>query len=157
MSTGNPAIWDFLRTILLLSVIAVSVREIKSVTDWTFTKCELFDQYPSEENMQDWVWCINSTTVYTLKNSDKKTALCCTEEVSDEEFFSNLASLYLPLILAIADFPVGSLLMMISCIFVKMNTGIDKEANKNKPLDAAAQGHEAEQGIRLRPVVALQA
>ena len=89
----------------------------------------------SEATMKDYVWCINSTTAFTLKNSVPKTALCCTEDTSEREKTIHYMSLTIPIVLAVADFPLDNL-KDIDRWFQKSKYD-DKEANKNKPLDAA--------------------
>jgi hypothetical protein len=120
------------REILLVIVIGISIYQFTQVKDLTVTECELFDQFPTEETMKEYVWCINSTTAYTLKNSVPKTALCCTEDTSEKEANIYYMSLAIPIILAVADFPLDNLRR-----FLKRND--DKEANKNKPIDAAIE------------------
>jgi hypothetical protein len=114
----------------MLIVMAISCVQLIDITDWTATSCELLDEYPSEENMEKWVWCINSTIAnFTLKNSVPKTALCCTEDTSSSAVVTTILSVIIPIILATVELDSLSDSIRIA----------DKETNKNKALDAAAQ------------------
>ncbi len=122
-----PIISDLWRSILMVIVVGISIVNFSEAPDWTATSCELLDRYPSEENMKKWVWCINSTTIYTLKNSDRKTALCCTEDTSSSAIVTTVLSVIIPIILASVELDKALEAMRIA----------DKETNKNKALDAA--------------------
>ena len=125
-----PCISDQWRYNLMLIVMAISCVQLIDITDWTATSCELLDEYPSEENMEKWVWCINSTIAnFTLKNSVPKTALCCTEDTSSSAVVTTILSVIIPIILATVELDSLSDSIRIA----------DKETNKNKALDAAAQ------------------
>jgi hypothetical protein len=125
------------RQLLLIAVIGISWYQLEQHKDFTVTECELFDQLPTEETMKEYVWCINSTTAYTLKNSVPKTALCCTEDTSEKEATIYYMSLTIPIILAVADFPTDFEYLQ-ECIRRFQTRNDDKEANKNKPIDAAS-------------------
>lgn len=122
-----PKISDEMRYWLMLIVFALSLVQLIDIPDWTATSCELLDQYPSEEAMEKWVWCINSTTIYTLKNSVPKTALCCTEDTSSSAVVTTLMSVFIPIILASVELDNAEEAIRIA-----------KETNKNKALVAVA-------------------
>ena len=130
-----PTISDETRYWLMIIVFALSAVQFIDAPDWTATSCELLDDYPSEEAMEKWVWCINSTIAnYTLKNSHPKTALCCTEDTSSSEVVKTLLSFFIPMILASVE------LSNAEESSKNKKRALDAAAtNKNKALDAAAQ------------------
>ncbi len=126
-----------IRQALLAAVVCISIYQLSQLKDLTVTECELFDQFPTEETMKKYVWCINSTTPYTLKNSVPKTALCCDEDTSEKEANIYYMSLWIPILLAVADFPTDFEYLQV-CIRRIQTRNDDKEANKNTPIDAAS-------------------
>ena len=130
-----PTISDETRYWLMIIVFALSAVQFIDAPDWTATSCELLDDYPSEEAMEKWVWCINSTIAnYTLKNSHPKTALCCTEDTSSSEVVKTLLSFFIPMILASVELSNAE-----ESIKNKKRALDAAATNKNKALDAAAQ------------------
>jgi len=130
-----PCISDQWRYNLMLIVMAISCVQLIDITDWTATSCELLDEYPSEENMEKWVWCINSTIAnYTLKNSHPKTALCCTEDTSSSAVVTTVMSVIIPIILASVELSNAE-----EAIKNKKKALDAAATNENKALDAAAQ------------------
>ena len=132
-----PTISDEARYYLMFIVFVLSGVQLIEITDWSATSCELLDDYPSEEAMEKWVWCINSTIAnYTLKNSHPKTALCCTEDTSSSEVVKTLLSFFIPMILASVELSNAE-----ESIKNKKKVHVLDAAatNKNKALDAAAQ------------------
>ena len=124
-----PPISDEARYYLMFFVFFLSAAQFADAPDWSATSCELLEDYPSEEAMEKWVWCINSTIAnYTLKNSELKTALCCTEDNSPSAIVTTVLSVIIPIILASVE---------LSNAYEAKRIADIKETNKNKALYAA--------------------